>query len=197
MEAAAAPEELVEAVAVLRFQRGSPHKFRRVVDVIRGKSYEEALMILEFLPHKACDGVMKTLYSAAANASHNLGLPKSQLYVSRAEVGEGPTLKRFQARAKGRGFKILKPTSHLKIWVAARDDLASATDRKGTPTNAKRRGRSAKAAAVSARFAPAEEVTAEPEVEAEAAAEAAEDLTAEEVPAAEEEAAAAEGEAEE
>jgi large subunit ribosomal protein L22 len=91
---------------------------RRVLDQIRGRSYEEALMILEYMPYKACEPVIKTLLSAAANAKHNLGLKKKDLYVSECYANEGPVLKRFQPRAQGRANRILKPMVHITVKVA-------------------------------------------------------------------------------
>lgn len=89
-----------------------------MLDQIRGLSYEEALMILEYMPYKACEPVIKTLLSAAANAKNNLGLKKKDLTVSECYANEGPILKRFQPRAQGRPFPIHKPTMHLTIKVA-------------------------------------------------------------------------------
>jgi large subunit ribosomal protein L22 len=106
-----------EATAFARSIRMSPHKVRRVVDQIRGRSYEEALMILQFMPYKACNPVLKLLYSAAANAKNNLNLSKSDLIISEIQVDQGPVMKRFQPRAQGRGFPILKPTCHISISV--------------------------------------------------------------------------------
>jgi large subunit ribosomal protein L22 len=106
-----------EAKAFARSIRMSPHKIRRVVDQIRGRSYEEALMILQFMPYKACEPVLKLLYSAAANAKNNFNLNKSELIISEVYVDQGPVMKRFQPRAQGRGYPILKPTSHVSITV--------------------------------------------------------------------------------
>ncbi|KAL4434392.1 hypothetical protein ABPG75_000833 [Micractinium tetrahymenae] len=115
--AAAAPEAATEAAAHLRFVRGSPLKVRRVLDQIRGRSYEEAIMILEYMPYKACEPVLKTLLSAAANAKQNLGLRKAKLVVSECFADEGPVLKRAQPRAQGRAYPIKKPLCHITIKV--------------------------------------------------------------------------------
>lgn len=101
--------------AIGRYIRISPTKVRRVLDQIRGKSYKEALMILKFLPYKACDPICKVLNSAAANASNNLDLRKQDLYLKKVFADNGPTLKRIRPRAQGRGYKILKPTCHITI----------------------------------------------------------------------------------
>lgn len=107
----------LEARAFKRNIPMSPFKVRRVVDQIRGKSYEEALMILAFMPYRACQPVVKVLSSAAANAKHNLGLKKASLIVSEVKVDQGPKMKRFRPRAQGRGFPIQKPTCHIMIEV--------------------------------------------------------------------------------
>nr|YP_009033823.1 ribosomal protein L22 [Mesotaenium endlicherianum]AHZ11206.1 ribosomal protein L22 [Mesotaenium endlicherianum] len=108
---------LFEAQAVAKRVRMSPHKVRRVINQLRGCSYEQALMLLEFMPYKACYPVLQVLSSAAANASQNFGMMKSKLYVSGAQVNQGPVLKRFRPRAQGRGFPIRKPTCSIAIAV--------------------------------------------------------------------------------
>ncbi|GFR47398.1 hypothetical protein Agub_g9115 [Astrephomene gubernaculifera] len=107
-------------VAHLRFQRGSAHKVRRVLDVIRGRSYEEALVLCEYMPYRACEKIIKCLMSAAANAKHNQGALKTKLYVSECFADEGPRLKRARPRAQGRAYMILKPTFHMTIKVEER-----------------------------------------------------------------------------
>lgn len=109
------------AVAHLRFSRGSPSKVRRVLDQIRGRSYEEALMILEYTPYRACENIIKTLVSAGANAKNNLGLKKLKLYVSECYCDEGPILKRIKPRAKGRANQIKKLTNHISIRLQERE----------------------------------------------------------------------------
>jgi len=95
--------------------RMSPDKVRRVVNQIRGRSYEQALMILEFMPYRACNPILKLLSSAAANANHNFGLNKSDLFINIIQVNKGSFLKRLQPRAQGRGYPIHKPTCHITI----------------------------------------------------------------------------------
>ncbi len=107
-----------EVKAVARYIRMSPFKVRRVLDQIRGRSYREALIILEFMPYRACDPVLKVLRSAAANAEHNEGLNRADLIVSQAFADQGPVLKRFRPRAQGRAYQIRKPTCHITIGVA-------------------------------------------------------------------------------
>ncbi|KAK2452177.1 50S ribosomal protein L22, chloroplastic [Trifolium repens] len=106
-----------EAYAVGRHIRMSADKARRVIDQIRGRPYEETLMILELMPYRACEAIIKIVFSAGANASNNLGLSKSTLVISKAEVNEGKTLKRVRARAQGRANQILKRTCHITITV--------------------------------------------------------------------------------
>ncbi|HIK45610.1 MAG TPA: 50S ribosomal protein L22, partial [Leptolyngbyaceae cyanobacterium M65_K2018_010] len=100
--------EQVKAVA--RYVRMSPRKVRRVLDQIRGKSYRDALIILEFMPYKACEPVIKVLRSAVANAEHNNGLDPVSLVISEAYADAGPSLRRFRPRAQGRAYQIRKPT---------------------------------------------------------------------------------------
>lgn len=107
-----------EVKAVAKYIRMSPTKVRRVLNQIRGKSYKDALMILEFMPYSACEPVLQVLQSAAANAQNNNGLQKSELLINRAFADAGPVLKRFRPRSQGRGFKIQKPTCHITVCVS-------------------------------------------------------------------------------
>ncbi len=107
-----------EIKAIARYIRMSPFKVRRVLDQIRGRSYREALIILEFMPYRACDPVLKVLRSAVANAEHNAGLDPADLTISQAFADQGPVLKRFQPRAQGRAYQIRKPTCHITVAVA-------------------------------------------------------------------------------
>nr|YP_011004175.1 ribosomal protein L22 [Crassula volkensii]WPS93353.1 ribosomal protein L22 [Crassula expansa subsp. fragilis]WPS93438.1 ribosomal protein L22 [Crassula volkensii] len=93
----------------------SAHKARKVIDQIRGRSYEETLMILELMPYRACYPIFKLVYSAAANASHNNGFNKGDLIISQAEVNEGTTVKKLKPRARGRGYPIKRTTCHITI----------------------------------------------------------------------------------
>ncbi|NJN72852.1 MAG: 50S ribosomal protein L22 [Limnothrix sp. RL_2_0] len=107
-----------EVKAIARYIRMSPRKVRRVLDQIRGRSYREALIILEFMPYRSCDPILKALRSAVANAEHNEGLDPASLVVSTAFADAGPVLKRFRPRAQGRAFQIRKPTCHITVAVA-------------------------------------------------------------------------------
>jgi large subunit ribosomal protein L22 len=111
-----------EVKAIARYVRMSPYKVRRVLDQIRGRSYREALIVLEFMPYKACEPVLKTLRSAVANAEHNEGLDPASLMVSQAFADVGPSLRRFRPRAQGRAFQIRKPTCHITVAVAPQTD---------------------------------------------------------------------------
>lgn len=104
--------------AVAKYIRMSPRKVRRVLDQIRGQSYRDALIMLEFMPYSACEPITKVLRSAVANAEHNNGLDPVSLVISEAYADAGPSLKRFRPRAQGRAFQIRKPTCHITIAVA-------------------------------------------------------------------------------
>ena len=97
--------------------RLSAQKGRLVADQIRGKSVENALNILQFSPKKAGAIIRKVLESAIANAEHNAGADIDELKVTQILVEKGPVLKRFTARAKGRGNRIVKPTCHIFVTV--------------------------------------------------------------------------------
>jgi large subunit ribosomal protein L22 len=107
----------MEATAVLKFTRLSPQKGRLVADQIRGLPVERALEILQFSTRRAAKPVKKVLESAIANAEHNAGADIDELKVTRVQIDVGPTLKRFHARAKGRGVRVLKRTSHITVTV--------------------------------------------------------------------------------
>lgn len=107
----------MEVAAKLRFAHISPQKCRLVADQVRGKPVEQALQILAFSPKKAAGIVKKVLESAIANAEHNEGADIDELKVSRIFVDEGPTMRRWMPRAKGRVNHILKRTSHLTVMV--------------------------------------------------------------------------------
>ena len=116
-EAVAQEEELPRAIARARYVRATPMKVRRVVDLIRGRSAADALAVLQFAPQAASTPVAKVLASAMANAENNLDLDPDTLWISKAYVDEGPTLKRFRPRAQGRAYRIRKRTSHITIEV--------------------------------------------------------------------------------
>ena len=108
----------MQASAKLSRVHISPQKCRLVADQVRGLSVERALETLTFSQKKAAQLVRKVLESAIANAEHNEGADVDELKVAAICVDEGPVHKRWSARAKGRGNRILKRTSHIKVTVA-------------------------------------------------------------------------------
>jgi large subunit ribosomal protein L22 len=112
----------MQARAKAQYVRVTPQKARRVVDLIRGMPADRAQATLKFAPQSASDPVGKVLASAIANAEHQSHVDASSLVVSRAWVDEGPTLKRFRPRAQGRGYRILKRTSHITVIVTDRKE---------------------------------------------------------------------------
>nr|QJF47470.1 ribosomal protein L22 [Magnolia fordiana var. fordiana] len=104
----------------------SAHKTRRVIDQIRGRSYEETLMLLELMPYRASYPIFKLVYSAAANASHNKSFNEADSVISKAEVNGGTIVKRLKPRARGRSYPIKRPTCHIIIVV--RDTSKTKTD---------------------------------------------------------------------
>lgn len=107
----------MEAKAVSKYVRVSPRKVRAVVDLIRGQSCEEALQILKFTPRASADDVAKTVSSAMANAAQNHKMNKDHLYIAEAFVNQGPTMRRYRARAMGRATRIRKRTSLITVVV--------------------------------------------------------------------------------
>jgi large subunit ribosomal protein L22 len=108
----------MQTFAKHRHARISPQKCRLVADVVRGQPVGRALSTLKFMPKKGADMVLKVLESAIANAEHNHNADIDELKVSRIEVDAAPMLKRFHARAKGRGNRIVKRNSHITVYVA-------------------------------------------------------------------------------
>jgi large subunit ribosomal protein L22 len=108
--------------AIAKYVRISPRKARQVVDLIRGKSVKEATYILKLTPRGAAPVVGKVLASAVANAENNNDMSADDLFVARAFVDEGPTLKRFKPRAMGRASRINKRTSHITVSVDQRKE---------------------------------------------------------------------------
>ena len=129
---------MVESIARVRHIRVTPQKARRVVNLIRGKQAQEALAILKFAPQGASEPVYKLVASAIANArvkadNENSYLNEDDLFVAKAFVDDGATLKRFQPRAQGRAFQILKRTSHITVVLAtpSEDHVAQAARKAG------------------------------------------------------------------
>ena len=106
-----------EAKASGKYLRLSSHKARRVLEQIKGKKYHEAILILKFMPYRACKIIIKIVESAANNMQNqnHETINKNQLIITNAFANSGPKLKRFQPRAQGRAFPIHKPTCHITI----------------------------------------------------------------------------------
>jgi large subunit ribosomal protein L22 len=126
MSQSANPRRLpeTEAQAVLRNLRVSPRKLNLVAQLIRGKKASSALAELTFNHRRIANDVKKVLQSAIANAENNHQLDVDRLYVSQAFVGTAVVMKRFHARARGRGARIEKPFSHLTVVVREREETA-------------------------------------------------------------------------
>lgn len=103
----------MEASAFSRYVRISPSKVRRVLDQIRGRSSEEAIMILKFMPYKACPIISKLILSALANAKQKFNLDINSFFIKEARADSGSILKRFCPHAQGRGFPIKKQMCHI------------------------------------------------------------------------------------
>ena len=108
----------MQVTSKLRYARISPQKCRLVADVVRGQSVGRAISTLKFMPKKGAELVRKVLESAIANAEHNHGADIDELKVSLIQVDAAPVLKRFAARAKGRGARIVKRNSHITVGVS-------------------------------------------------------------------------------
>ncbi|MFN8532076.1 MAG: 50S ribosomal protein L22 [Dehalococcoidia bacterium] len=111
---------MAEVQAVAKRIRVSPQKMRLIVDLIRGRRVEEAMAILRYLPSPHAKDVYKVVKSAAANAENNNLMDPDELVIVRAFVDEGPTMKRFRARSRGRVSPILKRSSHVTVVVDER-----------------------------------------------------------------------------
>ena len=122
------------AYASARYVRITPMKARRVVDMVRGMSVEEARPLLKFAPQAAAETVLKVMESAVANAETTEGLATNDLVISVAQVDEGPTMKRWRPRAQGRATRINKRTSHITLVVQPAEVVAAA---KATPKKRK------------------------------------------------------------
>ena len=108
----------MQVVSKLKYARISPQKCRLVANVVRGKPVGNAIATLKYMPKKGAELVRKVLESAVANAEHNHGADIDELKVALIHVDEAPVLKRFAARAKGRGARIVKRNSHITVAVS-------------------------------------------------------------------------------
>lgn len=121
-QAAARKVSDTEALATVKMLRTSPSKLNLVADLIRGMDAEAALVQLTFSKKRIAQDVKKVLQSAIANAENNHDLDVDALYVSEVKVGKALVMKRFRARARGRGARILKPFSNLTVIVREREE---------------------------------------------------------------------------
>jgi large subunit ribosomal protein L22 len=108
----------MEVKAVAKYVRSSPQKVRKLIDAVKGKPVEEGLNTLKFMPQKAAAIVEKTIKSAVANADQYPDLDVDSLVIQNITADQGPTLKRFRARARGRGTRILKRTAHITVILS-------------------------------------------------------------------------------
>ncbi len=108
--------------AEAKYIRQSPYKVRLVLDLVRGLPIDDARDVLTLTNRRAAAPILKVLDSAVANAEHNFALDGDELFVAEAYANEGPTLKRYRPRARGRATRIRKRTSHITIVVADEDE---------------------------------------------------------------------------
>lgn len=111
----------MQAKAIAKYVRISPLKVNFICKEIRGKQVDEALAILKFTPKKGARILEKVLNSAIANAEHNFGLNREDLFVSQAYANNAPVMKRWRPKAKGMAYPILKRSSHIGVVVAERE----------------------------------------------------------------------------
>ncbi len=108
----------MEVTAVLRYVRISPQKVRKIIGAVKGCPVEQGLGRLRFMPQKSAGILEKLIRSAVANANQNKGLDVDILTIRNITADQGPVLKRFRARARGRGARILKKTAHITVTLA-------------------------------------------------------------------------------
>lgn len=108
----------MEVKTLARYMRISPQKIRKLIGAVKGKKVEVALNELKFMPQKSAGIVEKIIRTAVANANQNPNIDVDSLVVSNIVADNGPTLKRFAARARGRGTRILKRTTHITVTLA-------------------------------------------------------------------------------
>jgi large subunit ribosomal protein L22 len=108
----------MEVRAAAKYVRISPQKVRKLIDAVKGKPVEDGLNLLKFMPQKAASIVEKTIRSAVANADQIPDMDVDSLVIQNITADQGPTLKRFKARARGRGTRILKRTSHITVILS-------------------------------------------------------------------------------
>jgi large subunit ribosomal protein L22 len=151
--------DIPAARAILRDVRITPNKARRVVDLIRGRSVNDAQAILSFAPQAAAEPVLKLLKSAVANAESRLGENAGELSVYRAFVDEGTTWKRIRPRSRSQAFRILKRSSHITLVVASTEAAATAAGRPVTSNAARARLSNARTSSKATKNTPAAKKT--------------------------------------
>jgi large subunit ribosomal protein L22 len=109
--------QAMQAKAITKYIRISPYKVRLVIDVVRGKPVDEALSILRYMPQKAAREVARTVKSAAANAENNFDMDPADLKIHTIFADQGPALRRYMPRARGRVDMMRKPTTHITVIV--------------------------------------------------------------------------------
>ena len=130
----------MEAKAIEKYIRISPRKVKYVIDIVKKKPVEEAIGILSLTPNRAAVYVKKAIQSASANATENFKeykVAEDDLVIKEIYVNEGPTLKRFKPRARGRADRVLKRTSHITVLVS--DENKKNPVKKGKKSNVKSR----------------------------------------------------------
>jgi large subunit ribosomal protein L22 len=147
----------METRSIYRFARISPFKAREVTREIQGLPVKQALDLLAFTPKKAAGLIAKTLKSAVANAENNHQARVETLVVREAVVGEGPTLDRFQPKARGSAGPIRKRSSHIRIIVTDEIEISTRETRRAAKKKTSAKKPAAKKAAVKKQAAPAEE----------------------------------------
>jgi len=140
----------MEVRSIYRYAKVSPFKVREVTREIQGLPVSAALDLVAFSPKKAATLVNKTLKSAVANAENNANLKVEGLVVKEAVVGEGPTMKRMMARARGSGSRILKRTSHIRIILTDEIKVETREQRKAARKASKKKSSEPKAEASTA-----------------------------------------------
>ncbi|MBI5142918.1 MAG: 50S ribosomal protein L22 [Nitrospirae bacterium] len=108
----------MESKAILKFAHVSPRKARRIVDTVRGKQVEQAIVVLKSYPHAAARTIEKVLKSAVANAEHENVRNPEEMFIKLALIDPGPVMKRIMPRAQGRMNRILKRTSHITLVLS-------------------------------------------------------------------------------
>jgi len=138
----APPAKAPQTKATLRYLRTSAYKVREVLDLIRGLDVDDARHVLQFSERGPAREVLKVLNSAVANADNTLNIPPDELFVSVAFADEGPTIKRWRPRARGRATRIRKRTCHMTIMVARLSDaeLQARRRRESASGTQRRRG---------------------------------------------------------